>query len=273
MINSPFKQDILKGKLAVITGGGSGICFGIAEVFGKHGGKVVILGRRKNVLEEAVSKLQKQGIESDYFQCDVRDFKLCNEVAQKIFDKHGQIDILVNGAAGNFLCSAEDLSPNAFATVIQIDLIGTFNMTKACLNFLKKSKSPLVINISARLDGTPWQSHAASAKAGIDSLTKNWCTEWIQFDTPVRVNGIAPGPIEKTVGMSKLAPPGNEMKGQGLPRWGKIEEIAYTALFLTTEVADYINGETIVVDGGSSLLNRLFVPKSIYEQIKKKSKL
>lgn len=271
MSSSPFKNDILKSKVAVITGGGSGICYGIAEIFGKHGAKVIILGRRKNVLEESCSKLEKQGIEADFFQCDVRDFKNCTDVAQKIVDKHGQIDCLVNGAAGNFLCSMEDLSPNAYSTVVQIDLIGTFHMTKACLNHLKKSSSPLVINISARLEGTPFQSHAASAKAGVDALTKNWAIEW--YDYGIRVNGIAPGPIENTTGMSKLSPGGKEMKGMEIPRWGKIEEIAYTALFLTTKVADYINGEVIVVDGGCSLLNRLFVPKVVYEQIRKKSKL
>jgi peroxisomal 2,4-dienoyl-CoA reductase len=275
---SPFKDDILKNKVVFITGGGTGICFGIAMAYGLHGAKVAICGRRKQVLEDACKKLTQLGIDCMYTECDVRDSKKCEMAVESTFRHFGGIDVLVNGAAGNFLASMEDLSPNAFSTVIQIDLIGTFNMTHAALPFLKKSKSGLVVNISAKLEGTPYQSHAASAKAGIDALTKNWAVEWIEYG--IRVVGIAPGPIEGTVGMSKLSPGSDSKKSDKSigshgesPRWGTIDEIAYVALFLSTWAADYINGVIIPVDGGHHLQTRLFVPKNIYESIRKKSKL
>lgn len=275
--SSPFKTDILKGKVAFITGGGSGICFGIATTYGLHGAKIAICGRRRQVLEEACDKLNKLSIECMFVECDVRDYKKCENTVNAVIEKFGAIDILVNGAAGNFLASMEDLSPNAFSTVIQIDLVGTFNMTHAALPHLKKSSSPLVVNISAKLEGTPYQSHAASAKGAIDVLTKNWAVEWVQYG--IRVVGIAPGPIQGTVGMSKLAPGsgGKDRKGVVVdnesPRWGTIDEIAYVALFLSTKVAEYINGVIIPVDGGHHLQTRMYVPKNIYESIRKKSKL
>lgn len=274
---SPFNKNAVKGKVCLVTGGGTGICFAIARQYGLHGAKVAICGRRLNILEEAASKLKSEGIDCAYFTCDVRDAKKCEEVVKKTVDAFGSIDILVNGAAGNFLCSMEDLSPNAFATVIGIDLIGTFNMTHASLPFLKKSGSSLVVNITAKLEGTPYQSHAASAKGAIDVLTKNWAVEWVEYG--IRVVGIAPGPIAGTVGMSKLAPSGSKGLEDGLedhsdtPRWGHVNDIAYCALFLATKVAEYINGIIIVVDGGHHLQTRLYVPKQVYQMIKKKSKL
>jgi len=261
----PFRKDILKDVVCLVTGGGSGINFGIAEIFGKHGAKVSLLGRRLAVLEKAKEKLESQSIECCITAGDVRNFGDCERGVQKTIETFGKLDILVNGAAGNFICSVEDLSPNAFSSVIQIDLIGTFHMSKAALPHLKLSNSPLVLNISARLENIPYQAHSAAAKAGVDSLTTSMAVEWLEYG--IRVVGIAPGPIESTVGFSKLSPPSKMSSTPIKP--GKISDIATMALYLATKSANFINGETIVVDGGFHLLKAQMVSKKDYDVIRK----
>eukprot|EP01121_Diplochlamys_sp_Union-15-3_P009608 TRINITY_DN2619_c0_g1_i2.p1 TRINITY_DN2619_c0_g1~~TRINITY_DN2619_c0_g1_i2.p1 ORF type:complete len:168 (-),score=36.26 TRINITY_DN2619_c0_g1_i2:423-926(-) len=163
--SSPYKHDILKGSIALITGGGSGICFGIAKEFGRHGAKVAIMGRRQNVLSSACDEMKKEGILAIGIPGDVRKFEDCKKAVEEVVKQFGKLDILVNGAAGNFICSAEDLSINAFRTVIEIDLIGSFNMAKASFEALKKSRGH-IINITATLHykAVPYQIHASAAK-------------------------------------------------------------------------------------------------------------
>jgi peroxisomal 2,4-dienoyl-CoA reductase len=165
----------------------------------------------------------------------------------------GKLDTLVNGAAGNFLAPAAALSPNGFRTVIDIDLNGTFNTSRAAFEALRNAGNGLVINISATLHyhGTPLQIHASAAKAGVDAVTRTLAVEWGQFG--IRACGIAPGPIGDTEGMRRLAP-GNvaDKMTSAIParRFGTIEEIAAAALFLRSPAAAYITGHTLVVDGG-----------------------
>ena len=174
----------------------------------------------------------------------------------KTADHYGKIDIVVNGAAGNFLCAADQLSANGFGTVVDIDTKGTFNVCRAAFEELKKSQGQ-ILNISATLHylATPMQIHVSAAKAGVDAITRNLSVEWGRHG--IRVNGIAPGPIEDTEGIKRLLPP--ELKEKlikkiPLQRLGRIADIENAALFLVSDAASYINGVTLVVDGGQWLL-------------------
>ncbi|CAO3703167.1 unnamed protein product [Rhizopus stolonifer] len=182
---------------------------------------------------------------------DVRNPADVERVVQTTVEKYGRIDYLINGAAGNFLAPFSDLSYNAFRTVIEIDLLGTFNLTKATVEHLKKSKGS-IINVSATLHytGTPFQQHAGAAKAAIDALTKHWAVELGPFG--VRVNGIAPGPIADTVGMAKLGP-AFDTKGIPVQRMGTVEDISHSTVFLFSGGATFITGVVLVVDGGAWL--------------------
>jgi peroxisomal 2,4-dienoyl-CoA reductase len=172
----------------------------------------------------------------------------------------GKVDTVINGAAGNFLCAAEELSPNGFGTVVDIDLKGTFNVCRAAFAELKKNRGQ-ILNISATLHylGTPMQLHVSAAKAGVDALTRNLAVEWGRHG--IRVNAIAPGPIGDTEGMKRLVPePIKEKMRQRIPlgRFGEISDIEKAAVFLCSDAAAYINGTVLVVDGGHWLAaNRL----------------
>ena len=168
-------------------------------------------------------------------------------------ERFGRLDILVNGAAGNFLAPAAALSPNGFRTVIEIDLLGTFHAAKAAFEPLQKSGRGLILNLSATLQmhGTPLQAHAAAAKAGVDSLTRTLAVEWARLG--IRVNAIAPGAIGDTEGMRRLAPGevGRRILEQiPLGRFGTIDDVAGCALFLASDAGAWITGAVLVVDGG-----------------------
>ncbi len=274
MQSSPFKSDILKGKVAFITGGGSGINFGVAKALASHGAAIAMMGRREEVLQEACNELAGLGVKTFFKSGDVRSPEACEAAIEAAVQNLGRIDILVNGAAGNFLCPPELLSSNGFKTVIDIDLNGTFNMCRYAYKHLKESKG-LILNISATLHyvGTPFQSHVSAAKAGIDALTINLAAEW--GPDGIRVCGIAPGPIGDTEGMRRLAPgeAGEKLK-KAIPlgRFGATEDIGLAAVFLASSAANYITGETLVVDGGQWLAKPPMVPRELVEQMIAKPK-
>ncbi|KAK1281961.1 Peroxisomal 2,4-dienoyl-CoA reductase [Acorus calamus] len=277
-MESPFKPEILKGKVALLTGGGSGIGFEISAQFGKHGASVAIMGRRKLVLDAAVSSLLAMGIQAIGFVGDVRKREDAIRVLESTVQHFGRLDILVNAAAGNFLASPEDLSPNGFRTVLDIDSVGTYTMCHEALKYLKKgapgrdpSTSGVILNISATLHYTAswYQIHVSAAKAAIDSITRSLALEW-GTDYDIRVNGIAPGPIEGTPGMRKLAP--NEMTGKArdvmpLYKLGEKWDIAMAALYLASDAGNYVNGTTLVVDGGLWLSRPRYIPKEEVRQL------
>ncbi|KAJ3280955.1 hypothetical protein HDU76_009043 [Blyttiomyces sp. JEL0837] len=248
-----YQPNIFKGKVAVVTGGGSGICRGMAEAMARHGANVSVLGRTLSKLEDAVAEFKrKTGADCLAIQTDVRNYAQLEEAMKKTYDKFGRIDYVVCGAAGNFLAPAEALSPNAFKTVVEIDLIGTFNTCKAALPYLKQTRGA-IINVTATLQyaGTPFMVHACAAKAGVDALTKVLAIEWGQFG--IRVNGIAPGPIEDTVGMSKLGVDSLKAASiQAVPlrSYGTIKDIEHATMFLFSESGRWVTGTIIVVDGG-----------------------
>ena len=247
-----FSHDLLAGKAALVTGGGTGICRGIALALAAHGCDVAITSRKVDHLEPTAREIESLGRRSVALPADVRDPSAIEDVVTRAAAKLGRLDVLVNGAAGNFLCLAEDLSPNAFGSVIDIDLKGTFHATKAALPHLKKSRG-VVLNISATLQylGTPTQVHASAAKAGIDALTRGLAVEWGAYG--IRVNGIAPGPIAETEGVRRLlVGPAKQRVEQKTPlgRLGAIEDVSNAALFLCSSAASHITGVTLVVDGG-----------------------
>jgi len=256
MTGKVFAEDILQGKVAFVTGGGTGITGGIARAFAAHGARLAITSRKEDNLIPMKQFIEENGGECFAVASDVRDFDAVQNAITKTVEHYGKIDIVVNGAAGNFLCDADQLSPNGFGTVVDIDTKGTFNVCRAAFEELKKSNGQ-ILNISATLHylATPMQIHVSAAKAGVDAITRNLSAEWGRHG--IRVNGVAPGPIEETEGMKRLLIPELQDKIKRkipLGRFGKIADIENAALFLASDAASYINGVTLVVDGGSWLL-------------------
>jgi 2,4-dienoyl-CoA reductase [(3E)-enoyl-CoA-producing], peroxisomal len=252
-----FRDDALAGHVALVTGGGTGICRGIARAYARFGANVCIVSRKADVIDQTARELSAEtGREILAVATDVRDPDAVARAVAATIEKFGKLDTLVNGAAGNFLAPAAALSPNGFRTVIEIDLVGSFFTSRAAFEALQKAGDGLILNISATLHyhGTPLQIHASAAKAGVDAMTKNLAVEWGRFG--IRTCGIAPGPIGDTEGMRRLATPDIADKAkQFIPagRFGLIDEIAAAAVFLRSPAATYITGHTLVVDGGHSI--------------------
>jgi peroxisomal 2,4-dienoyl-CoA reductase len=247
-----FQPGFLQGRTALVTGGGTGICRGIALALASHGCNVAILSRRLEHLEPTVEELRARGVRAMALAADVRDGAAVETAARSAVAQFGGLDILVNGAAGNFICAAADLSPNGFGAVVDIDLKGTFNVSRAAFAALADRRGS-VVNISATLQylGTMGQAHAAAAKAGVDSLTRTLAAEW--GPRGVRVNGIAPGPIEDTEGAKRLTTEASRATAREscpLGRLGTVADVANAALFLVSDAASYVTGVTLVVDGG-----------------------
>jgi len=256
MTQSVFRDGLLAGKVAFITGGSSGINLGIAEAFVKAGAKVAINGRNVEKLEAAVKGLQAHGTAMGV-PADVRQYDVMEKGLQTVRDTYGELDILVCGAAGNFPAPALGMSSNAFRSVLEIDVLGTFNTCRAAFEHLRKPGA-CVLNISAPQAYLPMamQSHVCAAKAGVDMLTRTLAIEW--GGAGVRVNSITPGPIDDTEGMRRLAP-GDDMREKllgALPlgRLGTKQDISQLALFLASDAAAYVTGSLMVCDGGQSLL-------------------
>ncbi|HST53696.1 MAG TPA: SDR family oxidoreductase [Pyrinomonadaceae bacterium] len=253
-----FADGILEGRVAFVTGGGTGITGGVARALAGAGARVSLVSRKIENLEGAAAKIKSAGGEALTCAADVRDFAQVERAIASTVARFGRVDIVVNGAAGNFLCPAAELSPNGFGTVVDIDLKGTFNVCRAAFDELKKRRGQ-VLNISATLHylGTPLQLHVSAAKAGVDALTRNLAVEWGAFG--IRVNAIAPGPIEDTEGMKRLVSPQiKERLRRAIPlgRFGRIRDIEQCAVFLCSDAASFISGAVIVVDGGHWLNGR-----------------
>lgn len=251
-MNKIFADNILQGKVAFVTGGGTGITGGVARAFSEAGAKVAITSRKTENLEAMKKRIEDAGGECFAVAADVRDYAAVENAIAETVKHFGKIDVVVNGAAGNFLCKAEELSPNGFGTVVDIDTKGTFNVCRAAFAELEKSKGQ-ILNISATLHytATNMQIHVSAAKAGVDAMTRNLAIEWGRHG--IRVNGIAPGPIADTEGFQRLVPQALKEKLEKkipLQRFGNISDIEDAALFLCSDAASYISGVTLVVDGG-----------------------
>jgi peroxisomal 2,4-dienoyl-CoA reductase len=247
-----FESDLLKGRAALVTGGGTGICRGIALALAEAGCDVAITSRKAEHLGSTAAEIERTGVRALAVAGDVRVPPDVDAVLSRTADAFGRLDIVVNGAAGNFICLADKLSPNGFGTVVDIDLKGTFNVSRAAYPFLTE-RGGAILNISATLQllGTVGQSHAAAAKAGVDSLTRTLAVEW--GPSRIRVNGLAPGPVAGTEGVARLTTPASQKMIQEhcpLGRMATIDEVAAAALFLCSDAAAFITGVTLVIDGG-----------------------
>lgn len=252
MNNTIFVEGILKGRVALVTGGGTGITGGVARALAEAGASVSLVSRQIDHLEPAAAAINENGGRAFAVAADVRNAEEVDQAIAATIEHFGHIDIVVNGAAGNFLCPAEQLSPNGFGSVVDIDLKGTFNVCRAAFEQLKENRGQ-ILNISATLHylGTPMQLHVSAAKAGVDALTRNLAVEWGRYG--IRANAIAPGPIEDTEGMKRLVPePIKEKLRHRIPlgRFGLIKDIENAAVFLCSDAGNFINGAVLVVDGG-----------------------
>jgi NAD(P)-dependent dehydrogenase (short-subunit alcohol dehydrogenase family) len=243
-------------KRVFIFGGTSGINLGIARCFATAGAEVAVASRSQEKVDAAVSELSALGPAAYGYSLDVRD----PEAVAKALEDHASggdaLDVLVSGAAGNFPALANDISPNGFKSVVDIDLLGSFHVLRSAFQYLVKPGAS-VINISApqAFVAMPMQSHVCAAKAGVDMLTRTLALEWGPYG--IRVNSISPGPIADTEGMKRLAP--NEAiakqykKSVPLQRFGQAEEIGQAAMFLSSDAAAYVSGVVLPVDGGWSV--------------------
>ncbi|XP_061196091.1 peroxisomal 2,4-dienoyl-CoA reductase [(3E)-enoyl-CoA-producing]-like [Saccostrea echinata] len=255
-----FQKDVLRGKVAFITGGGTGIGFTIAEILMRHGCDTVIASRRLDVVKNSAEKLSKgTGQKCLPLQVDVRKPETITKAVDEALGQFKHIDILVNNAAGNFLCPAENLSFNAFKTVMEIDAHGTFNVSKAVFDKYMKSNGGVIINITATLSfrGQHLQTHAGSAKAAIEAMTKHLAVEW--GPNGVRMMCVAPGPIADTEGMRRLG--GDKItdafiKSIPVQRLGKREDIGNTVLYIVSPAAELLTGTTVIPDGGEFLTSQ-----------------
>jgi NAD(P)-dependent dehydrogenase (short-subunit alcohol dehydrogenase family) len=255
-MSAVFRENLLAGKVAFVTGGGSGIGAGIAMRLAEQGAKVALLGRTKEKLDGVAAGITAKGGTAAVFPADVRDYAALSAAIDGAAASLGGLDILVCSAAGNFLAPAASLSANGFKAVIDIDLCGTFNASRAAFQHLAKARGTIVSITATQAEiPTPLQCHAGAAKAGIEKLTRDLALEWGRFG--VRVNAVAPGPIEGTEGMARLAPGGAEdalKKRVPLQRYGRIDEVAEAVLYLVSPAATYVTGATLLVDGGTSLV-------------------
>ncbi len=243
----------LAGRAAFVAGGTSGINLAIAHAFAAEGARVAVMSRKQDKVDAAVAALGPGAIG---FPADVRDYESVAGALAAAARAHGAPSIIVSGAAGNFIAPAAAMSANAFKKVVDIDLIGTFNVLRAAYEIAAKPGASM-INISAPQSSAPFfgQAHVCAAKAGIDMLTRVLALEW--GGAGVRVNAIVPGPIDETEGMARLAP-SPEMRraveaSTALGRFGTKAEVAAMAVFLASNAASYVTGAILACDGGQSL--------------------
>ena len=251
-----MSNRMLEGKVALVAGGSSGINLGVALGFAEAGARVALISRSEERIEDAATGLRSAGHEAIGMAADVRDFAAVDAAFARTAETFGPIDIVLSGAAGNFVAPAKDLSANGFKTVVDIDLLGTFNVFRASYPYLVKPGASLIaITAGQAVQPMMNQVHACAAKAGVNMVTKCLAMEW--GPEGIRVNGISPGPIADTEGMRRLTPtPESEAAyKRTIPMgiYGEKRDIANLAIFLSTDAARYITGAIIECDGGSGL--------------------
>jgi NAD(P)-dependent dehydrogenase (short-subunit alcohol dehydrogenase family) len=251
-----FREQLLAGKVAFVTGGGSGIGQRMAERFAEHGTKVMLAGRRSEKLQQAQQAIGSRGGTAATAALDIREYGAVEAALQRTREEFGPIDIVLAAAAGNFPAPVLGMSANGFKSVIDIDLAGTFNTCRAAYEHLRRPGASIIaISAAHATVPIPYQAHVCAAKAGVELFVKTLALEW--GPVGVRCNCITPGPTAETEGMNRLAPTteAQERVQASVPlrRLGTKDELADLALFLCSDAASYITGATLVCDGGQSL--------------------
>ena len=252
-----FESDLLREQTILITGGGTGLGRVMTERFAELGARVAILGRRSEPLEETVGAIREAGGTAAWTSADVRDPEQVEAAVENLEGELGHFTGLLNNAAGNFLAPSEDLSANAFNSVVQIVLYGTYHSTMALGRRWIERKTPahiLSIVTTYAWTGSPFVMPSACAKAAVLALTRSLAVEWGTYG--IRSNAIAPGPFPTEGAFSRLFPPEFQARGEKanpLGRFGRPPELANLASFLFSPMASYINGECVVIDGGEWL--------------------
>lgn len=253
-----FKEDLLKEKTIIVTGGGTGLGKSMAARFCELGASLVIASRREQVIQDAADELRKTGADVLGIPCDVRDPASVQGMVDAAKKLYGKIDVLLNNAAGNFISPTENLSPKGFKAVVDIVLNGTFNCTHAVGKEMIDAGGGSILNIVTTYawTGSGYVVPSAAAKAGVLAITRSLAVEWAKYG--IRSNAIAPGPFPTKGAWSRLAPPGlgieKKMKNRiPLNRFGEHIELANLASYLLSDEAGYINGEVVTIDGGEWL--------------------
>jgi NAD(P)-dependent dehydrogenase (short-subunit alcohol dehydrogenase family) len=275
-----FQSDMFKGRAIFISGGGSGLGRSMALHFANLGANIFIVGRRQDPLRNVCDEIAKAGGSATYAACDIRDYAAVEAAAQKAYDQFGRIDSIVNNAAGNFMARTETLSPNAFNAVVSIVLNGTFHCTQAfAKKWIAEKNGGNILNIvttyAAANSGSGFVVPSACAKAGVLAMTTSLAVEWAKYH--IRINAIAPGPFPTEGAWSRLMP-SKQFEDQAkqshpMKRFGRHEELTNLAAFLLSDMAEYINGECVVIDGalwlrGAGEFNDLLaLPDSAWESM------
>jgi NAD(P)-dependent dehydrogenase (short-subunit alcohol dehydrogenase family) len=254
-----FQKDLLKNRVIFLTGGGTGLGRSMALHFATLGARLFIVGRREDPLKETCAAIQSAGGTAAYAICDVRDYAAVENAATAA-DQFGAVDTVVNNAAGNFMARTEKLSANAFSSVVGIVLNGTFHCTQVfARRWIAKKTGGNVLNIvttyAAANSGSGFVVPSACAKAGVLAMTRSLAVEWAKYR--IRLNAIAPGPFPTEGAWSRLMA-SKEFEEQArernpMKRFGKHAELGSLAAFLLSDMAQYINGECVVIDGAQWL--------------------
>lgn len=251
-----FADLLLKDHVAVVTGGGTGIGLAVSKRLGELGARVAIASRNSENLERGSNELRRAGLDPLCVQLDVRNPEQVDEMVQRVVRHFGRIDILVNNAAGNFICRAEELSPNGWSAVVGIVLNGSFFCARAVgRHMIARGNGGAIVSVLANYvwTGSPGTVHSAAAKAGVMSMTQTLAVEWARHR--IRVNAVAPGPIESPGAARQLWNSTEAVERitamVPLGRWGTPAEIADAVVFLAAPQAGFITGETLTVDGGA----------------------
>jgi len=260
-----YADGLFSDEVVLITGGGSGIGLVAATEMGQLGAKIAICGRRPQPLIDAVSELEKKGIEAFGAPCDIREPDAISAYVDSVLERFGRIDVLINNAGGQFPTTAETLSPKGFAAVVRNNLIGTWTMTHAVANkAMIPQKRGRIVNVIAQIiRGFPGMVHTGAARAGVDNMTKTLAVEWALHG--IRVNAIAPGVIV-TSGTKQYPPEllNNAEKANPLKRLGSAEEVSHLITYLASRYADFIAGQTFYIDGGASIWGeQWFLPDDV----------
>lgn len=273
-----FQRDLLKGRTVFLTGGGTGLGRSMALRFAELGARMFLVGRREEPLRETCEEIRRLGGAAAFTTCDVRDYAAVEAAVAQAEQRFGEIDALINNAAGNFIARTEKLSPNAFNAVVGIVLNGSFHCTQAIAKrWIAQKRSGNILNMvttyAAANCGSGFVVPSACAKAGVLAMTTSLAVEWAKYR--IRVNAIAPGPFPTEGAWSRLMPSKqfeeDSKESHPMKRFGRHEELANLAAFLLSDMAEYINGECVVIDGGQWLRGAgefndlMLLPESAWE--------